>query len=203
MRRRPAPSTLDLFWRARSLQESPVLTNVIARIIGLRREYEQCGVDAVLPLFAPNHRREVDTDAGFVQQDFQARRSVIDGDAALAIRANQKLMTPFVRVLSTDLIGRNAGNDKISLRKKRIFTLELSDGEVATRIPDPGKLIDINSSHPCGRFKNFRFTGPGLYFDRFLLWHSQHTRHHSGKNIVLANGSSPLSTKVILISTPS
>jgi hypothetical protein len=57
----------------------------------------------------------MDADTGLAQQNFTARCSVIDRDAAFAVCANQKLVTVFVRVLSADLPRWNSANDKIAL----------------------------------------------------------------------------------------
>jgi hypothetical protein len=141
----PCPRSVN---RSQSFQKGAVFADIITRIIKLGREYEQRGIGAVLPLRGPNHGRNVNAHVWFVQHDFQMRLSIIDRDAALAVGANQKLMALFMRMFSTELSGWNTGNDKISLGEKWKFAFEFSDGQIATRIFNPGKPIDINSPHP-------------------------------------------------------
>src|SRR5438874_2161083 len=95
------------------IQKGIVIADIIVRIIKLRSKDKQRGVGAVLPLPAPNHGRDVNSHARLVQNDLKTARSVIDGDAALTVSANQKLMALFVCVLSADLTGGDAGDDKI------------------------------------------------------------------------------------------
>src|ERR1700730_4483039 len=135
---------------AQRAQKRLVFANVIIRIVKLRSEYQQRRVGAVLPLPAPDHRRDIDTRARTVQHDLAARRSVIDRDAALTIGADQKLMALLVGVLATDSTGWNAGNDEIPLGTKWKFVFEFADRQVSARVLHRRKPVKNHPAHPNG-----------------------------------------------------
>jgi len=82
--------------------ESVMLANVIRRIIQLRGVYEQGRVNAVLPLPALDHRRNVNAQIWSVQLYFQPVSSIVDRHAALTVCADQELVTFLMRVFSPD-----------------------------------------------------------------------------------------------------
>jgi hypothetical protein len=125
-RSRGWPWLLPLVGGADGVQKRIVLANIVVRIIEFRRKYEQRGVRTVLPLPAPDHRRKVNADARLVQHHFAPRCSIVDRYAALSVSTDQKLVTSFVGVFSTDFPRWNPGNDKIPLRPEWKLTLELS-----------------------------------------------------------------------------
>ena len=110
-----------------------------------------------LPLPAPDHGRNVDTHARFVQHDFKPRCSIVDRDAASAVRADQKLMTLLVRVLASYPSGRDAGNDKISFWAKWKIVLEFTDRQVAARILHRRKPVKNNPAHANRRDIHLRW----------------------------------------------
>src|SRR6188768_3738777 len=57
-------------------QEFVIAADVVASVVGVRREYEQHGVSRVAILDAPDHRREIHADVGTVEAVLLAANSI-------------------------------------------------------------------------------------------------------------------------------
>src|SRR5437870_3901594 len=90
------------------LQEFRVIPNVTGGIVTLGSQNQKHAILGIVVLRRPDHRGNVDTERGCVEDDFLAIVSVVGHHVAAAMNANQKLMQGAMRVFAADLLTRNA-----------------------------------------------------------------------------------------------